>query len=156
MLLAQTLLDVSGFDDVALFLATELRADGLTAEKYCDWLCAQAMARLGDRIGALELLRGVHELVEPNGNRLSLERVYLARTLLAAAEGLTEEAGDALLLSVTEFGPHGQCEFLISLWRGREAQLAERLRHAPGQYLDDVVAELDRLGCRLRTPVGSQ
>ncbi len=146
VLLAQTLLDAGGMDRVVLYLTDELRSDGLTHGGLIDWLRAQALAALGRRGEALELLRGVRDLVEPNGNRPGLERVHLVRTLLAAQEGLVEEAALTLLDTLTRYGPHGQSDFLLSLWQGRETELADRLERSDGPFRHAVLAELGWAG----------
>lgn len=146
-LLAQALLDNGGQDEVALVLVEELRATGEATAQYCDWLAAQALARTGRRPEALDLLRGIDEVVEPVGNRLTLEPVLLARTLYAGAEGLIEEAADVLLDCLTQFGPHyNNAAFLLRLWRGREAELAARLAVSEAAFTGDLVDELRRLG----------
>lgn len=147
LLLAQTLLDAGGHDDVALFLAEELAADDVTSRQFSDWLRAQALARLGHRDEALRLLRGITELVDPAGNRQSLERVLLARALFAGAEGLIEEAASVMLDLVRLHGPQqDRCLLLLKLWKGRHHELAEALAADAGLFGQETLQALAGLG----------
>jgi len=146
-LLAQTLLDSCGHDEAALLLVEELRANPEATDQYCDWLAAQALARTGRRPEALALLRRIEDVVEPVGNRLTLEPVLLARVLYAGAEGLIEEAAEVLLGCLVDYGPHyDNVRLLLRLWRGREPELAARLAASTGAFVGDVVVQLGRLG----------
>ncbi|MFN8080939.1 MAG: glycosyltransferase family 2 protein [Kineosporiaceae bacterium] len=146
-LLAQTLLDNGGHDEAALCLVDELRRGGCASTQFCDWLAAQGLARTGRRAEALELLRGIDDVVEPVGNRLTLEPVMLARVIYAGAEGLIEEAGEVLADCLAQFGPHyDNAAFLLRLWRGREAALAARLAASSGAFVADLLAALRRVG----------
>lgn len=146
-LLAQTLLDTGGHDEAALLLVDELRCCGFATAQFCDWLAAQGLARIGRRPEALELLRGIDEIIEPVGNRLPLESVMLARVIYAGAEGLIEEAREVLADCLTQFGPHyDNTEFLLRLWRGRESELAAHLAASTGAFVTDLLIELRRVG----------
>jgi len=146
-LLAQTLLDTGGHDEAALLLVEELRASPEATDQYCDWLAAQALARTGRRPEALALLRRIEDVVEPVGNRLTMEPVLLARVLYAGAEGLIEEAAEVLLGCLVDYGPHyDNVRLLLRLWRGREPELAARLAASTGAFVGDVVVQLGRLG----------
>ncbi len=132
-ILAQALLDAGGFDQAALVLEEDLRTGGLTDDRFCDWLRAQALARLGHGREALELLRGIDQLVDPVGNEFALGPVLISRTLLAVREGLLPEAADALLDAVVvhgESGPdsHWHTPLLEQLWDGRRDELVRRLQ----------------------------
>ena len=147
LMLAQTLLDSGGFDEVALFLAEELAESEHTSSQFSDWLRAQAMARLGHRREALALLRGVTELIDPVGNRQSMERVLMARSLFAGAEGLLEESATTMLDLVLQYGPReDRCLLLLKLWAHREAELAAALGADVGPFGGDALAMLARLG----------
>lgn len=147
LMLAQTLLDAGGLDEVALFLADELTDGGLASSQFCDWLRAQALAKLGRRREALSLLRGVNELIDPVGNRQSLERVLMARSLFAGAEGLLEESARTMLDLVVRYGPReDRCLLLLKLWSHREAELAAALGADGGPFGDETLATLARLG----------
>ncbi len=149
-LLAQVLLDEGGFDEVVLVLEADLRACGADP-RYCDWLRAQALARLGSRDEALALLRGIDALVDPSGNHHPLAPVLVARTLHAMAAGRLEEAGEALAEAMTVHGVRGQAGLLLELWSGREDGLADSLRRRGGPYLDEVLSALAAEG-----PFGAQ
>lgn len=126
-LLAQLLLDEGGFDEVVLVLADDLAACG-AEPGYLAWLRAQALARLGDRPRALELLRGVREPVDPMGSRLPLGPVLVARTLHAVAAGRFDEAGEALADAMAVHGhAAGHSGLLLELWVGRPGELGHRL-----------------------------
>ncbi len=147
LMLTQTLLDAGGFDQAGLYLAKELAEGGLVSSQFCDWLRAQALARLGRRPEALELIRGVTELVDPVGNRQSLERVLMARALFAGAEGLVEESSQAMLDLVIGYGPReDRCRLLLKLWQNRPAELAAQLALDGGPFREDVLDALARLG----------
>ena len=142
-LLAQLLLDEGGFDEVVLVLEAELRDGGAAARGYCDWLRAQALARLGRAGEALELLRGIGSLSDPVGNQLPVAVVLVARTLLAAATGHPEEAGNALLEAMLEHGAAAEQHGLLAqLWAGREAELDRRLAAHTGPYAAGVRSQL--------------
>ncbi|MBL8930943.1 MAG: glycosyltransferase [Kineosporiaceae bacterium] len=146
-LLTQTLLDHGGHDQAALVLVDELRAGGFATNQYCDWLAAQGLARIGRRAEALDLLRGIEEVMEPVGNQLTLEPVLLARVIFAGAEGQMEEAAEVLADCLVQFGVHyDHATLLLRLWRGREVELADRLTGANGAFLDDVLGALRQLG----------
>jgi tetratricopeptide (TPR) repeat protein len=143
-LLAQVLLDEGGLDEAVLVLEADLRALG-TDPRYCAWLRAQALGRLGHKDEALVLLRGVDALVDPVGNRLALGPVLLARTLLAVAQGRFDEAGEALADAVARHGASlDQVPMLLELWSGREDELGRRLSVVPMP-----VARRDELAARL-------
>jgi hypothetical protein len=147
LVLTQILLDRGGFDDVALFLVDELTAEGITSPQLCDWLRAQALARTGRRLEALALLRGITELVDPVGNRMSLERVLTARVLFAGAEHLFEESAACLLELVLGYGPRAdRPEMLLRLWKGREPELAARIAADHGPFREPAVKALSHLG----------
>lgn len=147
LMLAQTLLDAGGHDEVALFLADELAEGGLTSAQFCGWLRGQALAKLGRRGEALELVRGVTELIDPVGNRQSLERVLMARSLFAGAEGLIEESAASMLELVLQYGPReDRCLLLLKLWAHREGELAAELAVDAGPFADDTLEVLARLG----------
>ena len=59
---------VADMPDVCLVLSDQLRAAG-TPAMYCDWLAAQALARLGETETARQLLAGVTEVVDTTGLR---------------------------------------------------------------------------------------
>ena len=142
-LLAQLLLDEGGFDDVALVLEGELRDSGEAPSGYCDWLRAQALARMGDRGAALELVRGVDALVDPAGTVLPLSVVLVAHTVWATAAGNYPEAGDALLRAMLDHGGGAEHLGLLGqLWAGREAELRRRIDSHPGPYAPAVRAAL--------------
>lgn len=146
-MLAQVLLDEGGLEEAALVLEEELRGSGLADPRYCDWLRAQALARLGHRDVALDLLRGVDELVDPVGNRSSIGPVLVTRTLLATSAGRVEEAGQALLEAMAVHGEvpdHGP--LLLQLWQGREEELVHRAMATGGRFVGDVLARLAELG----------
>jgi tetratricopeptide (TPR) repeat protein len=71
----------AGHDDVVVVLSDQLRAGGAD-RRYCDWLRGQALAQLGRPREALELIRGVDELVDPAGRRYDLAQVRAVRSLL--------------------------------------------------------------------------
>lgn len=147
LMLAQTLLDQGGFDDAGLHLAEELARDGLTSPQFCDWLRAQALARTGRREEALALLRTVTELVDPAGNRQSLERVLVARALFAGAEGHFEESAETMLELVLTYGPRAdRCGLLLRLWSRRLEELTVRLARDLGPFREDTLRLLDGLG----------
>ncbi len=144
-LLAQVLLDEGGLDEVVLVLEADLRACGASS-RYCDWLRAQALGRLGARDEALELLRGVDVLVDPMGNHHGLAQVLQARTLHAVAAGRFEEAGEALAAAMAVHGAaRGQAPLLLELWAGREDQLATTLADLTGPAPTHLPALADQL-----------
>jgi len=146
-LLAQILLDEGGMDAIALVLVGELRAQGLTPTPFCDWLEAQAVAHLGDRPRALDLLAGVTELTDPSGNRYSLGPVLLTRALLAAAQGQVEVAGADLVAALTEHqAEKSHYPLLLELFSGREAELAHALEPLRTRYGTTVLAGVRLLG----------
>lgn len=77
--LARVLLG-AGLPDVALHLATELRAAGLD-DAYCAWLEAQAHAQQGRPAQALALLETVHELRDAAGRTYDPAQVEQLRDL---------------------------------------------------------------------------
>ena len=81
--LARVLLGGRGHDDAVLFLSDQLRAGGVDP-RYCDWLRAQALARLGSPAEALALVRDVEELVDAGGRHLDLAQVLELRAHLSA------------------------------------------------------------------------
>jgi hypothetical protein len=56
----------AGHDDAVVFLARELRQQGVEGQ-YCDWLEAQALAQLGHAGAAWRLLSGVRQVTDPAG-----------------------------------------------------------------------------------------
>jgi glycosyltransferase involved in cell wall biosynthesis len=146
-LLTQILLDEGGLDEIALVLAGELRADGLTPVSFCDWLEAQALDHLGDRARALELLAGITELTDPSGNEYSLGPLLLIRALLAAAHGLVEAAGADLVAALTEHqADERHYPLLLDLFTGREPELAHALEPGRTRYGATVLAGVRLLG----------
>lgn len=146
-MLAQVLLDEGGLEEAALVLEEELRGSGLADPRYCDWLKAQALARLGHRDVALDLLRGIDQLVDPVGNRYPVGPVLVTRTLLATSAGRVEEAAEALLEAMAVHGEaadHGP--LLLQLWEGREEELVHRVMASGGRYVGDLLARLAELG----------
>ncbi|MFZ0158151.1 MAG: glycosyltransferase, partial [Kineosporiaceae bacterium] len=140
-LLAQILLDQGGMDEIALVLVGELRAEGLTPAPFCDWLEAQAVAHLGDRPRALDLLAGVTELTDPSGNEYSLGLLLLTRALLAAAQGQVEAAGADLVAALTEHqADEGHYPLLLELFTGREGELAHALQPGRTRHGTTVLA----------------
>ncbi|HEY6795724.1 MAG TPA: glycosyltransferase [Kineosporiaceae bacterium] len=95
-LLAQILLDVGGFEQVALALEAELRADPRVDRRFTAWIRAQALAGLDRREEALELLRGIDRLVDHAGVEQPFSPVLRARAVLAARAGHLAEARAAL------------------------------------------------------------
>ncbi|WP_432971800.1 glycosyltransferase [Dactylosporangium sp. CA-233914] len=73
----------AGHDDVVVFLARQLREQGVDRQ-YCDWLEAQALAQLGHADEAWRLLRGVRQVMDPAG------RVYPPSHLAALKRLLGE------------------------------------------------------------------
>ncbi|MET0423339.1 MAG: glycosyltransferase, partial [Actinoplanes sp.] len=71
----------SGHDKVVVLLAEQLRDAG-TADPYCDWLVAQALAQLGDPHAAAHLLTGVGEVVDPAGRRHDPAALYELKSLV--------------------------------------------------------------------------
>jgi hypothetical protein len=144
--LARVLLG-AGEDEVVLVLCDQLQQAG-TDRRYCNWLRAQAMAQLGDPGTALELLRGVDQLVDPGGRDHDLGKVFEVRSLVAQLVGQTEEAVGCLVAAMAGHGrTDGRADFLLQLWGDRPvAELAERLRAAGGGHLVAVQHELRRAG----------
>jgi tetratricopeptide (TPR) repeat protein len=71
----------AGYDDLVVVLSDQLRTAGAD-RRYCDWLRGQALAQLGRPAEALELIRGVDELVDPAGRRYDLAPVREVQSLL--------------------------------------------------------------------------
>ena len=90
-LLARILL-ATGHDGMCLDLVDELRAAGAPA-RYCDWLAAQALARLGDAASAVRLLDGVTEVVDTAGRRHDPAALRELRTLLPQLAALSGVSG---------------------------------------------------------------
>jgi tetratricopeptide (TPR) repeat protein len=142
--MAQLLLDEGGFEEVALHLVAEVRAESTQAEKYCDWLEAQALNRLGERARALELLRGVDQVIDSVGNVINTGNSLVTRALLAMGDGEFDEARDCLLQAMTEHSfALAHTGLLLELWHGREGDLAERIRAADSPYTDLILRRLD-------------
>jgi tetratricopeptide (TPR) repeat protein len=91
-LLAQILLDEPGFEEAALVLEAELRADRAVDARFADWIRARALAGLGRPREALVLLCGIDRLVDPAGVEQPLGPVLRARAALAAQAGCLENA----------------------------------------------------------------
>jgi predicted Zn-dependent protease len=114
--LARILLGAGGFDDAVVLLADQLRDAGADP-RYCDWLRAQALAQLGSAAEALELVRGIDELVDPAGRRHELGQVLEMRALMAALVGERQEALDALAQAMAHHGRvQGRGQMLLELW----------------------------------------
>ncbi len=135
-MLAQCLLDDAG-DPVrgerAMRLVERLAADPAAPDGYVDWLRGQALGALGRLPEALELLGGIGDLVEPNGRRLSADRVLLARSVFAATGGDLSLAAELWLQATLGFpAPADRVQVLHELWAGRHDELEARL-HACGR-----------------------
>jgi hypothetical protein len=89
-MLAQVLLDAGGFNEVALVLEAELRADGHTDVRQADWIRAQALAGLGHLAEARDLLAGLDRMLDPAGTPLPMVPVQRLRARL---EELAEPTG---------------------------------------------------------------
>lgn len=154
-ILAQALLDVGGFDEAALVLEQDLRASALAEPQFCDWLRAQALARLGQGSAALDLLRGIDRLNDPVGNALGVGPVLVARTLLAVAAGRIPEAAQALLTAMAVHGEGlGYADLLLQLWDGRYTELTQRLETGVGAHAGAVLAAV-RAAAGQQAPSGS-
>jgi hypothetical protein len=145
-MLAQLLLEAGGFDQVVLVLADELIAAGSTPGPWCDWLRAQALTRLGEHREALELMRGIDRLVDSVDIELPIAPVLLARCLLAAGQGLLDEAAECALTLAADHDPARQhLELVHTLWTGREADLVARLRAGDAVHRDTLLDALARM-----------
>jgi len=157
--LARILLGAGGFDDAVLLLSDQLRESGADG-RYCDWLRAQALAQLGTPAEALELVRGIDELVDPGGRRHDLGQVLEMRALMAALVGERQEALDALAQAMAHHGRvSGRGQMLLDLWAAEAgeageaggghhspADLARLVREAGSAHLAAVARELRAAG----------
>ncbi len=149
-LLAEILLQDGDLVEAVPVLAGDLRAMGADP-RYCDWLRAQACARLGRHAEALDLVRGIDALVDPMGVDQGLGDVLQARVALALHAGHLEEAGDCLARAIAGHGPAtGTVELLLELWAGREDELgalrAGLHRTGRGEHLPALVTTLRTAG----------
>ena len=145
--LAQILLDQGGFEEAALVLEADLRADGLVDPRLADWIRAQALGGLGDLAQALELLRGIDAIQDPAGNPQPMARVLRARAILAAASGSLDEAREAALSAVVEHGAvAGSGPLLLEVFAGRSEELVRVLRRRAAPSLGALAAELGTAG----------
>jgi hypothetical protein len=151
--LARILLGAGGFDDAVMLLSDQLREAGADAG-YCDWLRAQALAQLGSPAEALELVRGIQELVDPGGRRHDLGEVLEMRALMAALVGERQEALDALAQAMAHHGRvSGRGQMLLDLWAAEAdgghhspADLARLVREAGSAHLAAIASELRSAG----------
>jgi tetratricopeptide (TPR) repeat protein len=146
-MLAQTLLDAGGFEEVGLVLEAELRADPCVDSRLADWIRAQAVAGLGRPEEALDLLRGVGRLLDPAGVDLPLDRVLRARAALAAGLGHLGEARAVLLEAVLDHGAvAGSGQLLRAVFADPQQALEAVLERARAtgrdRWLPEVEAEL--------------
>jgi hypothetical protein len=151
---ARVLLGAGGYDDAVLLLSDQLRDAGADP-RYCDWLRAQALAQLGSAREALELVRGIDELVDPGGRRYELGQVLEMRALMAALAGERQEALDALAQAMAQYGRvRGRGRMLLDLWHAdpdaaddrSPDRLAELVRAAGEKHLAAVATELRSTG----------
>jgi hypothetical protein len=156
--LARILLGTQGFDDAVLLLSEQLRDAGADP-RYCDWLQAQALAHLGSPGDALELVRGIDELVDPGGRRYEIGRVLELRALLAALVGERQEALDSLTQAMAHHGRvRGHGQLLLQLWAAEgdaagspaadrtPAGLARLVRETGSSHLTAIARELRAAG----------
>ena len=142
--LAQLLLDEGGFEDVALHLIAEVRLESPQAEKYCDWLEAQARNRIGERQQALELLRGIDQVMDSVGNVINTGNSLVTRALLAMGDGEFDEARECLLQAMTEHSfALSHVGLLLELWHGREGELADRIRESASPFTELILGNLE-------------
>ncbi|CAG4933288.1 MULTISPECIES: glycosyltransferase family 2 protein [Acidithrix] len=73
-------------------LAISLRQRG-GEERYCNWLCAQALAQAGQPHDALDFLEGVDQVIDPSGCEFDRARVVEFRSLCLALSELEESTG---------------------------------------------------------------
>jgi hypothetical protein len=153
---ARVLLGAGGHDEAVVLLSDQLRAGGADP-RYCDWLRAQALAQLGAPEEALELVRGIDELIDPGGRRYDLGQVLEMRALVAALVGERQEALDSLAQAMAHFGRvRGRGRMLLDLWNAEKAEeaeadrspagLAELVRSAGEKHLRAVATELRAAG----------
>jgi len=143
--MAQLLLDEGGYEEIALHLIAEVRADSPQAEKYCDWLEAQARNRMGERARALELLRGIDQVMDSVGNVINTGNSLVTRTLLAMGDGQFDEARDCLLQAMTDHSfALSHVGLLLELWHGREGDLADRIRESESPYTELILDKLEQ------------
>lgn len=134
----------AGHDELVVLLADQLAEAGVD-RRYCGWLRGQALAQLGRPHEALDLIRGVDELVDPAGRRYDLGQVLEVRSLLAALLGLRDEALATLTLAVARHGRiRGRGPMLLQLWgEAPPTGLASRvLQSAIPAHVADVAREL--------------
>jgi hypothetical protein len=148
--LARLLLGGGGFDEAVVLLSEQLREVG-GDPRYCDWLRAQGLAQLGSPNEALELVRGVDELVDPGGRRHDLGQVLEMRALMAALVGERQEALDALAQAMAHHGRvRGRGRLLLDLWAAEAdhspADLARLVRKAGDRHLLAIARELRAAG----------
>ncbi len=132
----------AGHDELVLVLAAQLREAGVAAG-YCGWLRAQALAQLGRPAEALELLRGVRDLVDATGRELDLGPVLEVRALTASLVGEPDEALADLVRAMVGHGRiAGRGELLARLWDDRPVSgIAELVRDCAGTVGDGAVPE---------------
>jgi hypothetical protein len=81
----------AGMYEVCLVLTDQLRAAGARS-MYCDWLAAQALAQLGDAVGADELLGQVTQVVDTAGRRYDIRALEELRGLVGQLRQLEGSA----------------------------------------------------------------
>lgn len=119
----------------------ELERDECDTE-YISWLRAQASAARGQAREALEVLRGLDEVVAADGRRVSTPAILNERMVMAARVGEFDEALDCCVQLVAVHGQSRRyARMLLKLWGGRSARgLADKLVAAGGLH-QHVVAD---------------
>lgn len=123
----------------------ELERDGASPE-YTAWLRALSSAARGRAAEALDVLRGLDEVVSADGRKVGTPVILNERMIMATRVGEFDEALDCCVQLVAMHGqPRRYARMLLKLWGGRSAiGLADKLVAAGGLH-QTAVAEALRL-----------